>query len=211
MTGVSNAWMSSIAFLRKHGGRIYEGQATNLSQIQSRRWKYFDFFNKPVSEVKKPFTVIKKPDKVVSTGRPTLPGGIQLPGYAQIPSVREHELYEVDQPIVWRPDEISRIRTSCQIAKRTLQKAEATAEVGMTTDHLEQQILKEVLNQGAYPSLLGFFDFPKAVSSAVNNVVAHGVPDLRPLEDGDIITLDLAVFKDGFHGSITRTFVIGQR
>jgi methionyl aminopeptidase len=61
-----------------------------------------------------------------------------------------------------------------------------------------------------YPSPLNYRGFPKSVCTSVNNVVCHGIPDDRPLEDGDIINVDVTVYLDGFHGDCSRTFLVGE-
>ena len=58
--------------------------------------------------------------------------------------------------------------------------------------------------------MLGFNGFPKSISTSVNNVACHGLPDERPLEDGDIVSVDVTVYKNGFHGVCTATYVIGN-
>ena len=63
--------------------------------------------------------------------------------------------------------------------------------------------------QQAYPSPLNFKGFPKSISTSVNNVAAHGIPDGRALESGDIVNIDITVFKDGFHGDCSDTFPVG--
>lgn len=85
-----------------------------------------------------------------------------------------------------------------------------------------------IVSHGAYPSPLGYREFPKSCCTSVNNVVAHGIPDgyvlvlaqrgpllschifSRKLEDGDIINIDITVFVDGHHGDTSRTFMVGD-
>src|SRR5690242_17046394 len=52
--------------------------------------------------------------------------------------------------------------------------------------------------------------FPASLCTSVNNVIVHGIPDERPLEDGDIVNIDITVFKDGFHGDTSKTFLVGK-
>ena len=66
-----------------------------------------------------------------------------------------------------------------------------------------------MIENNAYPSLLNFEGFPKSISSSVNNIAAHGIPDSRPLEEGDILNIDVTVFHDGFHGDVSDTFTVG--
>lgn len=64
---------------------------------------------------------------------------------------------------------------------------------GVTTDEIDKFIHKETIEANAYPSPLLYCTFPKSVCTSVNNVVCHGIPDDRPLEDGDIINIDITV------------------
>jgi len=62
----------------------------------------------------------------------------------------------------------------------------------------------------AYPSPLNFQGFPKSINTSVNNVAAHGIPDSRPLERGDILNIDVTVYLDGYHGDCSDTFLVGE-
>ncbi|KAL8183467.1 UNVERIFIED_CONTAM: hypothetical protein K2H54_041953 [Gekko kuhli] len=68
----------------------------------------------------------------------------------------------------------------------------------MTTEEIDCMVHHEIIGQNAYPSPLGYGDFPKSVCTSVNNVVCHGIPDSRPLQDGDIINID--VTEQGVRG-----------
>ena len=61
-----------------------------------------------------------------------------------------------------------------------------------------------------YPSPLNYRGCPKSVCTSVNNVACHGIPDDRPLLDGDVINVDVTVFFDGFHGDCSKTFLVGN-
>uniref|UniRef100_A0A8C4GTZ8 Methionine aminopeptidase n=1 Tax=Dicentrarchus labrax TaxID=13489 RepID=A0A8C4GTZ8_DICLA len=69
---------------------------------------------------------------------------------------------------------------------------------------------QETIKHNAYPSPLRYGGFPKSVCTSVNNVVCHGIPDSRQLQDGDIINIDVTVYLDGFHGDTSETFLIGE-
>eukprot|EP00951_Prasinocladus_malaysianus_P036381 scaffold382743_cov51-Prasinocladus_malaysianus.AAC.1 len=66
------------------------------------------------------------------------------------------------------------------------------------------------VDAGAYPSPLNYGQFPKSVCTSVNECICHGIPDSRPLEDGDIINIDVTVFLDGHHGDCSKTFLCGD-
>src|SRR5205085_5132935 len=60
-----------------------------------------------------------------------------------------------------------------------------------------------------YPSPLNYSGFPKSCCTSLNEVICHGIPDMRPLEDGDILNIDITVFHRGFHGDLNETLLIG--
>jgi len=65
------------------------------------------------------------------------------------------------------------------------------------------------LDEGGYPSTLGYRGYAKSLCTSVNEVVAHGIPDDRPLEPGDIVNCDVTIYLDGVHGDCSRTFLVG--
>uniref|UniRef100_A0A3Q2Y7Z7 Methionine aminopeptidase n=1 Tax=Hippocampus comes TaxID=109280 RepID=A0A3Q2Y7Z7_HIPCM len=85
-----------------------------------------------------------------------------------------------------------------------------TGLVGMTTDEVDFLVHQETIQHNAYPSPLRYGGFPKSVCTSVNNVVCHGIPDSRRLEDGDIINIDVTVYLDGYHGDTSETFFVGE-
>lgn len=63
----------------------------------------------------------------------------------------------------------------------------------------------------AYPSPLNYLHFPKSVCTSVNETICHGIPDQRPLEDGDIINIDVTLYYGGFHGDLNETYYVGEK
>src|SRR5262249_38398024 len=72
---------------------------------------------------------------------------------------------------------------------------------GRTTDDLDRIGHEYLIEQGAYPSTLGYKDFPKALCTSGNEVIYHGIPDSRPLQDGDVVKVDITAFIGGGHGA----------
>ncbi|MGH3425723.1 MAG: type I methionyl aminopeptidase, partial [Nocardioidaceae bacterium] len=64
--------------------------------------------------------------------------------------------------------------------------------------------------QGAYPSTLGYRGYPKSLCSSVNEVICHGIPDFRELEDGDIVNIDITAYIDDVHGDTNKTYPVGN-
>ncbi|CAL5366995.1 unnamed protein product [Camellia sinensis] len=81
---------------------------------------------------------------------------------------------------------------------------------GITTDEIDQAVHQMIIDNGAYPSPLGYGGFPKSVCTSVNECICHGIPDSRALEDGDIINIDVTVYLNGYHGDTSATFFCGD-
>jgi methionyl aminopeptidase len=81
---------------------------------------------------------------------------------------------------------------------------------GITTDEIDNIVHEETLKRGAYPSPLNYHGFPKSCCTSVNEVICHGIPDDRKLEEGDIINLDITCYLDGFHGDCSEMFFVGS-
>ena len=107
--------------------------------------------------------------------------------------------------------EIDLMREPCKIVKDTLAFAETKIAAGMTTKELDELIERYIRSSGAYPSCLGYGGFPASACISVNEMVVHGIPDHQTvLKEGDIVSVDLCAYKNGYHGDACRTFKIGK-
>jgi methionyl aminopeptidase len=106
--------------------------------------------------------------------------------------------------------DIRRVRESCRAARRVLDLAAAAVRPGITTDDLDAIVHDACIAEGGYPSPLNFNGFPKSVCTSVNEVICHGIPDDRRLEDGDIVNIDVTLFLKGFHGDCSATVPVGH-
>ncbi len=111
---------------------------------------------------------------------------------------------------VQTPETVEKIRVAGRIASRAMQEAAKAIAPGVTTDQLDAIGHEYMLDHGAYPSALGYRGFPKSICTSVNEVICHGIPDARPLEDGDLVKIDVTAFKDGVHGDNCATFFCGE-
>ncbi|XP_010548408.1 PREDICTED: methionine aminopeptidase 1D, chloroplastic/mitochondrial isoform X2 [Tarenaya hassleriana] len=102
------------------------------------------------------------------------------------------------------------MRASGQLAARVLEYAGTLVKPGITTDEIDEAVHQMIIENGAYPSPLGYGGFPKSVCTSVNECICHGIPDSRPLEDGDIINIDVTVYLNGYHGDTSATFFCGN-
>ncbi len=84
----------------------------------------------------------------------------------------------------------------------------------MTCEDIDDIVYELCLKNNCYPSPLRYSNFPKCVTTSVNNVAVHGIPDSRPLLEGDIISIDVSVFvgtdSNGHHGDCCHTFAVGE-
>lgn len=88
--------------------------------------------------------------------------------------------------------------------------AAAAIKPGVTTLEIDEIVHNECLKRDSYPSPLGYHHFPRSVCTSVNEVICHGIPDARPLRDGDIVNLDVTLFHNGFHGDLNATYCVGD-
>ena len=106
--------------------------------------------------------------------------------------------------------EIDLMREPCRIVRDALKFVETKIRAGITTKELDTLIERFIRSEGAYPSCLGYGGFPASACISVNETVVHGIPDDRVLLNGDIVTVDLCAYKNGYHGDACRTFCIGN-
>ena len=85
--------------------------------------------------------------------------------------------------------------------------ANSLVQPGISTEDIDYLTAKEIIANGAYPSPINYLGFPKAICTSVNEVACHGIPDDRKLLAGDIISIDVSVFLDGYHGDNCGTVV----
>ncbi len=91
-----------------------------------------------------------------------------------------------------------------------MEEAKRAVRVGVTTDEIDRVVHDACIERNCYPSPLNYQGFPKSCCTSVNEVVCHGIPDKRPLEDGDILNIDVSVFHDGVHGDLNDTVPVGN-
>ena len=107
-------------------------------------------------------------------------------------------------------EEIALLREPCRIVRDCLAFVEERIRAGMTTKDVDEMVYKYITASGAEPSCLGYCGYPASACVSVNEVVVHGIPDDRVIEEGDIVSVDLCAYKNGFHGDGARTFCIGE-
>ena len=141
---------------------------------------------------------------VVSPMR-AVPAHILRPPYADT-----GEVTSWDEPRVKTSDTIERMRVSGRLAAEILRLAGEAVRPGITTEEIDEYVHQLCIERDCYPSPLNYNGYPKSVCSSVNEVICHGIPDSRPLEDGDIVNLDVTAYHGGVHGDTNATFGVGR-
>lgn len=110
------------------------------------------------------------------------------------------------------PEEIEGIRAACKLAANILKKACDMAKEGVTTNEINDYVVKLHKENGAIPAPLGYGDppFPKAICTSLNEVICHGIPDDTPLKNGDIMNIDVTCILNGFYGDTSAMVSIGK-
>lgn len=107
-------------------------------------------------------------------------------------------------------EEIALLREPCAIVRDCLKFVGERIKAGMTTKEVDTLVYDFIKASGAEPSELGYYGYPASSCVSVNEVVVHGIPDGRVLCEGDIVSVDIVAYKNGFHGDCCRTFSIGE-
>jgi methionyl aminopeptidase len=110
---------------------------------------------------------------------------------------------------IYAGDELEAVRASCRIGREVLDIAGRAVRVGITCDELDEIVHNATIERNAYPSPLNYNRFPKSVCTSVNEIICHGIPDYRPLQDGDIVNIDVSVYYQGYHADLNETFFVG--
>ena len=140
----------------------------------------------------------------LSPRRP-VPASIERPEY-----VGKDEAVSDTGPFVQSADVIARVREASRVAALALQAAGEAAQPGVTTDHIDAVVHDVLLENGAYPSTLGYLGFEKSCCTSLNEVICHGIPDSTVMESGDILNVDVTAFLHGVHGDCNATFLVGD-
>jgi methionyl aminopeptidase len=114
------------------------------------------------------------------------------------------------KPVVKTEDEIALIRESSLLIGKTQAMLATHIRPGISTWELDQLVHDFIKDHGAYPGFLGYNDFPNSICASVNSAVVHGIPNNNALHEGDIVSVDIGVVKNGFWGDSAFTFAVGE-
>lgn len=113
-------------------------------------------------------------------------------------------------PEVKDAETIAKMRLAGKLAAQALALVGEAIEPGVTTDELDRIGHEFLIDNGAYPSTLGYKGFPKSLCTSLNEVICHGIPDSTVVRDGDIVNIDITAYIGGVHGDTNATFLAGD-
>lgn len=156
-----------------------------------------------------PAVETKRVRKGTVTPMRSVPPHIPRPDYADGGEPQERDTLDA-------ATKLARMRRACKAVAEVLNECAAALQPGVTTEEIDVICHEAYIKRGGFPSTLNYVGdpdaprYPKALCTSVNEVVLHGIPDSRPLEEGDIINLDVTIYLDGVHGDCSATFPIGK-
>ncbi len=106
--------------------------------------------------------------------------------------------------------EIEAMRKAGRIVAEVLESLEQMIAVGVTTAALDKAAEQMIRKAGAEPAFLGYHNYPASICTSINEEVVHGIPGLRKLKEGDIISIDVGVRLKGYYGDAAATFSVGE-
>lgn len=114
--------------------------------------------------------------------------------------------------ILKTPEQIEGIRQACKLAAWILAETCAMAKEGVTTNEVDAFAHKLHLENNAIPAPLGYGDppYPKSICTSLNDVICHGIPDNRPLKNGDILNIDVSPILNGYYGDCSAMVMVGD-
>ncbi len=118
--------------------------------------------------------------------------------------------------VIKTPEDIEKMRVAGRLGSEVLDYITPFVKVGVTTAELNKLCHDYMVDvQGTIPAPLnytppGYTPYPASICTSVNQVVCHGIPNDKPLKDGDSVNLDITVIKDGYHGDNSRMFIVGE-
>ena len=107
------------------------------------------------------------------------------------------------------PQEIEKMRASGRIVAEILETLRERARVGMTTDQLDAMALEIIKARGVKSAFLGYYGYPAHICVSINEEVVHGIPGSRVIQEGDLVSVDVGVFKEGYCGDAAVSFGVG--
>jgi len=111
---------------------------------------------------------------------------------------------------IHKAGDFDKMRAAGRLAAEILDFIAPFVKAGVTTDELNNLCHNKIIENGAIPAPLNYKGFPKSICTSINHVVCHGIPNEKPLKEGDIVNIDVTVILDGWYGDTSRMYFIGE-
>ena len=108
------------------------------------------------------------------------------------------------------PEEFTGMRRAGRLVAEVLDELADRVEPGVTTESLDRFVFEFARDHGALPATLMYRGYEKSICTSINHVVCHGIPNDKPLRDGDIVNIDVTLVLDGWHGDSSRMYGVGE-
>ena len=108
------------------------------------------------------------------------------------------------------PEDFEGMRKAGRLTAQALDMFVDEVKPGVTTQRLDELAFQFAMDHGAYPAPLDYRGYRKSICTSINHVVCHGIPDDKPLRDGDILNIDVTLIVDGWHGDSSRMYGVGE-
>jgi len=108
------------------------------------------------------------------------------------------------------PDAFAAMRKAGRLTAEALDLLVEHVKPGVPTDYLDKLVFEFAMDHGAYPATLFYRGYTKSVCTSINHVVCHGIPNDKPLREGDIVNIDVTLIVDGWHGDSSRMYYVGE-
>ena len=107
-------------------------------------------------------------------------------------------------------DAFEGMRKACQFTARCLDELAAMTKPGVTTNEIDRFVFEFGMDHGALPATLNYRGYTKSTCTSINHVVCHGIPNEKPLREGDVVNIDVTYVLDGWHGDSSRMYPVGE-
>ena len=111
---------------------------------------------------------------------------------------------------LYGPEGFAGMRKACALTAACLDELVAIVRPGVTTEAIDRFVFSFGMDHGALPATLNYRGYTKSCCTSINHVVCHGIPDAKPLKEGDIVNIDVTYILDGWHGDSSRMYPVGQ-
>lgn len=123
----------------------------------------------------------------------------------------EQEGYTVPtRDLIKSNDDINKLKESAVITQGLLDHLTEIVKPGISTQSIDDFVHKYTIERGGIPATLGYMDFPKSCCTSINEVICHGIPSQRLLEEGDIVNVDVTTILDGYYTDASRMYYVGK-